>query len=251
MTDHAGLIEIFTSIQGEGRYAGVKQLFIRFAGCNLACGFCDTPSSRVVPGMWAYEKAQGAGPAILLPNPASATKLGRVVAESTDGMEKTYHSVSITGGEPLLQADFLKEFLPVLKRRFPVHLETNGTLPKAMARVAGLVDFVSMDIKLPSVSGAGAFWKEHRDFLKVCSKVETAVKIVVSDRVDTLEVSKAAIMISGVSRNIPVFIQPATSSDGRASELDTSTLLGIHDICRKFLRNVRVLPQAHRFMSVK
>jgi organic radical activating enzyme len=42
MADRAKIKEIFTSIQGEGPYIGVKQLFVRFCGCNLMCEYCDT-----------------------------------------------------------------------------------------------------------------------------------------------------------------------------------------------------------------
>lgn len=42
MTNKTKIREIFTSIQGEGLYIGVKQLFIRFCGCNLKCDYCDT-----------------------------------------------------------------------------------------------------------------------------------------------------------------------------------------------------------------
>ena len=42
------LSEVFSSIQGEGLYVGDRHLFVRFAGCNLNCQYCDTPDSRAV-----------------------------------------------------------------------------------------------------------------------------------------------------------------------------------------------------------
>ena len=45
MTNKTKVREIFTSIQGEGPYVGVKQLFVRFCGCNLRCDYCDTDVS--------------------------------------------------------------------------------------------------------------------------------------------------------------------------------------------------------------
>ena len=42
----AHLVEVFSSFQGEGLYVGQRQLFIRFAGCNLRCRFCDTEAAQ-------------------------------------------------------------------------------------------------------------------------------------------------------------------------------------------------------------
>ena len=43
MTNHtANLVEVFSSVQGEGPYIGYKQLFMRFSDCNLNCNYCDT-----------------------------------------------------------------------------------------------------------------------------------------------------------------------------------------------------------------
>jgi len=46
----AAIYEIFESIQGDRILVGVRQLFVRFAGCNLSCCYCDTPAARVVTG---------------------------------------------------------------------------------------------------------------------------------------------------------------------------------------------------------
>ena len=45
----ANLIEIFSSVQGEGRYVGCRQLFVRFEGCNLQCRYCDTENAPGTP----------------------------------------------------------------------------------------------------------------------------------------------------------------------------------------------------------
>ncbi|MBF0512255.1 MAG: 7-carboxy-7-deazaguanine synthase QueE, partial [Candidatus Omnitrophica bacterium] len=42
---NASIVEIFRSIQGEGKYVGTSQVFVRFGGCNLRCVWCDTPGS--------------------------------------------------------------------------------------------------------------------------------------------------------------------------------------------------------------
>ena len=94
--------EIFSSWQGEGRQTGMPAVFIRFSGCNLSCGYCDTSheNGRVF----------------------SAQKL---IDEVT---KKRVKNVIITGGEPLLQNGF-NQIVEVLWRRgFNIHLETNGTI---------------------------------------------------------------------------------------------------------------------------
>lgn len=133
--------EIFESIQGEGIYAGERQIFVRFFGCNLSCKFCDTPLSQ-------YSEYEPQG-----------------LISELRFYQGNYHSVSFTGGEPLLQKDFLKEVLILLKQEgFRNYLETNGALPEALNEVIEHVDIVAMDFKLPSSTGAGDFWQAHRDF---------------------------------------------------------------------------------------
>ncbi|MCM8763078.1 MAG: 7-carboxy-7-deazaguanine synthase QueE, partial [Candidatus Omnitrophica bacterium] len=76
----AKIAEIFKSIQGEGIYQGREQVFVRFYGCNLKCQFCDTPLTH-------YEELR------------PEELLNRINIFGVD-----YHSLSLTGGEPLLQS---------------------------------------------------------------------------------------------------------------------------------------------------
>ena len=91
----ADIIEIFSSYQGEGLFIGAKQIFIRFAGCNLSCCFCDTPKDAAMKDMSVSQ-----------------------VMEKVKDLEKNHglhHSISLTGGEPLLHVEFLEHLLPMLK----------------------------------------------------------------------------------------------------------------------------------------
>ena len=148
--------EIFSSIQGEGVYAGQKQIFVRFSGCNLNCAYCDTDfnSFQEYESNALYSKIESFGGEI--------------------------HSVSFTGGEPLLQKDFLKESLPLVKEGgYKTYLETNGTLPESLDELIENVDIVAMDIKLPSSGGLNDFWQAHRDFLSIAQRREVFIKAVI------------------------------------------------------------------------
>ncbi|HRS39347.1 MAG TPA: S8 family serine peptidase, partial [Bacteroidia bacterium] len=77
-----------------------------------------------------------------------------------------YHSVSLTGGEPLVQAEFLASFLPLMRQdRRKIYLETNGTLWREFSLVRDDVDIVAMDIKLPSSGGQKPCWLKVVEFL--------------------------------------------------------------------------------------
>lgn len=96
--------EIFNSIQGEGPYVGTPSTFLRLSECNLKCSFCDTE----------YETKQE------LP----VTALKNIIHKN---MEKyRTHLLVITGGEPLLQYDELKQLIN--KLNCPIQIETNGTI---------------------------------------------------------------------------------------------------------------------------
>jgi 7-carboxy-7-deazaguanine synthase len=141
----ARVVEVFSSIQGEAELIGVRQVFLRFFGCNLRCAWCDSPESLtgpLAPGR--VEQTPGLADFAPLPNPAP---LDAVLEAVLHLARVPHHSVSLTGGEPLLHARFLERLLPELRRRgLPGYLETNGLLPGHLERVVGLVDWIAMDL---------------------------------------------------------------------------------------------------------
>src|SRR3989338_4721602 len=158
----AKISEVFSSIQGEGKYAGVRQVFVRFYECNMRCRWCDTPyaigdpSTHATPskrGEFAQDSARrgkGEMPMLHKPGHFEEGDLEKLLAK-VEELKPGCHSVSLTGGEPLVQKDFLKEFLPRLKKAgLGTYLETNGIMPDELREVAGDIDVVAMDLKLPS-----------------------------------------------------------------------------------------------------
>lgn len=146
------IADIFTSLQGEGKNQGRPCLFIRLAGCNLNCRWCDTPESRT-----------------------GGREMS--VRDLLDSVQNSGQShLCITGGEPLLQAEDLMCLLSSLHERgFLVDIETNGT-----------IDFITlqpyasicMDVKCPS-SG-------EQSNLSLLGNIRPhdSVKFVVKDEVD-------------------------------------------------------------------
>ena len=98
------LSEIFYSIQGEGTYAGVPAVFVRLAGCNLSCDFCDTDYS--LKFLAPVEEV-----------------VDRVLAAGGD-----CPMVVLTGGEPLAQREALALIEALLRAGKRVHIESNGTI---------------------------------------------------------------------------------------------------------------------------
>src|SRR4030067_354999 len=94
--------EIFKSIQGESTYAGLPCVFVRLAGCNLSCSWCDTPYARV---------------------PDEATELTVVeVIEKVGGYDCPI--IEITGGGPLLQEEAPELAAGLLERGYSVSTQT-------------------------------------------------------------------------------------------------------------------------------
>ena len=105
----AGVSEIFSSIQGEGKYVGCRQLFIRLIGCNMDCPYCDTDKlahSNLVPCV--LEKCEGYEGDLELKNPLD---LNDIMPYINYRLQQPHHSISITGGEPLLYSQIILEFI--------------------------------------------------------------------------------------------------------------------------------------------
>jgi organic radical activating enzyme len=221
--------EIFYSIQGEGPYQGVPQVFVRFSGCNIRCDYCDTDHF----GYKVY----------------TSKKLLDEIKSVHSGKE--IHSISITGGEPLVQTDFLAEFLPVLnENKYKIYLETNGILFNELKRILPFVDIISMDIKLPSSTGGMSFWCEHKEFLKESLKKEIFVKVVVTDKTNEDDFVKSVGLVSEANGKVFFVIQPVTFSGGcePPSELLLNTF---KKIALKKLSDVKVLYQIHPLLGIK
>jgi len=217
------IAEIFESIQGEGIYQGVKQIFIRFYGCNLNCKFCDTKLNF-------YREYR------------TEALLKEIKHYNTN-----CHSISLTGGEPLLQVDFLKELLPGI-RKGKIYLETNGTLPEELAQIIDRIDIISMDIKLPSSTGLREFWDEHRRFLKVGLKKALFVKTVVCNYTKLEDLRTAVNMVGEFDKDVPLILQPNSFEIGKRLVDKTKRF---QEFCLNSLSDVRIIPQMHKFLKVK
>lgn len=151
--------EIFYSIQGESSWAGYPCIFVRLAGCNLRCSYCDA--------RYTYEE------------PGRAMEPAAVLAEIRRLAPKQSPPplVEITGGEPLLQEGVYPLLTALLADHYRVLLETNGSL--SLARVPAAVHCI-MDVKCP---GSGmAEYLETANFRRLTGRDE--IKFVLSDRRD-------------------------------------------------------------------
>lgn len=231
----AEISEIFSSIQGEGPYLGVRQIFVRFGRCNMHCHYCDELAKM---------KAGQYEPRSLASVLATVESL-----RATDGQ---IHSVSLTGGEPLFYSHFLERFAEELTvRGHKTYLETNGTLPKPLEKVIRWIDIVAMDIKPPSSSQDRAFWKAHEEFLKIAVRKDVFVKIVVTPKTRSSEVARAARMVSRVKPSIPFILQPMSEAVGISSKALERIESELFTVAKSELPDVRVIPQMHKIWGIR
>lgn len=125
------VVEIFSSIEGEGIRAGELCTFIRLAGCNLRCSYCDTP--------YAQNDYDG--------NEMSVTE----IVERCQELHVT--NITVTGGEPLIHKDIEKLLEVLIVRGFKVNVETNGSVAIAKYKISPAYSvnlFFTMDYKCNS-----------------------------------------------------------------------------------------------------
>lgn len=115
--------EIFYSLQGEGHHTGRAAVFVRLAGCNLACPFCDTDFSdfREMTEEEILQVIRQLLPSV--PSPVSPS-----AAPSVAASQRQRPMIVLTGGEPTLQ-DTVHLIDLLHQEGFFVAMETNGTHP--------------------------------------------------------------------------------------------------------------------------
>ena len=234
--------EIFSSIQGEGPYVGVRQIFLRLPKCNLTCPYCDTETK--IPEQVRVEKVPGTRIFATMENPIPLDKLLELLQTYDFSI---HHSLSVTGGEPLLWADELQVLLPFLKEKgLTIYLETNGTLPDQLLQILPMVDLISMDIKLPF--DGKTYWDVHEIFLRYSTQKEVFVKLVVNQDTTLKELRHARDLIARVDPSILTILQPVTPSRSIQAP-KPKQLLEWQSLLLEKLINVRVIPQTHVYIG--
>lgn len=215
--------EIFSSIQGEGPYIGYKQLFIRFCNCNLKCNYCDTDFLSNEDFIEYNTKS-----------------LINEVNKYND-----IHSISLTGGEPLLSVEFLKEFLPLVDKK--VYLETNATLTDKFLEIKPYINIVSADIKLESSTGIKDTFKLHDRFFEACKGIESFAKIVFNKKITEYEINQCCAL--GNKYGIELILQPEMINDTMSVTSEFAEII-LNKFLEKYDR-VRLIPQMHKFMNLR
>ncbi|MCX8052439.1 MAG: 7-carboxy-7-deazaguanine synthase QueE [Armatimonadetes bacterium] len=235
------LREMFVSIQGEGLFCGRRQTFVRFAGCNLDCRYCDTPASREPHPLFCSVETSPGGSVEILPNPASIDAvLERCLALGSK-------SIALTGGEPLCQPEFAAALSCELRRYGQeVYLETNGTLHESLLLVLPHIDILAMDVKIPSAAGR-ELWKLHELFIDkaACSESFVFAKAIVTEETTEDEITYCAELIASRRRSIPLVIQPVMGEPVCARHL-----MKLQEAALVKLEDVRVIPQCHKILGL-
>jgi len=173
--------EIFYSMQGEGKWTGLPNIFIRTTGCNLRCSFCDTK--------YAYENGE------------------ELTIEQIKNKIKKYkcNHICITGGEPLIQKDITYLINELLKESYTIGIETNGSINiKPIIEKEKLM--ISCDIKCPSS-------KMHKEMvfenIQMLEKKDQ-LKLIIQDKKDYDYAKK---IIQKYRPKCTVFFQPVYNTN--------------------------------------
>lgn len=202
--------EIFDSIDGEGKRTGYMAIFVRLAGCNLRCNYCDTPYSLTLED----------------------TKETLTEEELLERIQSfPWKRVTLTGGEPMLHP--LHHLVTVLgEEGYEVNIETNGAIPLWRERPEGV--FYTMDFKC---SGSGMKSYMNRDNFKLLTEKDV-LKFVVSDERDMDEMKE---IISEFPANYPeYFVSPVW---GRIEPKEL-----VEYVRKNGLKDVRVQVQLHKII---
>lgn len=220
------VVELFHSIQGEGSRVGEPSTFIRLAGCNLRCSWCDTPYSWSAEGVRSAER-------VSLPELASRVRERAVV---------------LTGGEPMLHHRRLPALLDALRVNGVQHVtvETNATIYDE--QLADRIDLWSLSPKLPG-SGERADPECIARYLATMPD-RTQLKFVLASVEQDWHAMWELLEQVALPAAVPVIVQPdglRVDYDAALRELSEYVMADEDQYDDELRRaRVRVIPQTHR-----
>jgi organic radical activating enzyme len=212
--------EFFTSIQKKGLYTGQVHFFLRLSGCNIKCDYCDTDTTKY--------------------NDLSIDNILKIIDD--EYLKIPFRTISITGGEPLLQSQSLFEMLKRLDNKYRILLETNSTLPQELHKIIKYTDIVSMDYKPDFHNKNTSIFK---DFYNICSQKDTYIKIVFNSRKILQTITALDIIREIIDQSTPVFLQPVTPVN------DIDIKKGLELVYSEKKMDLRLFPQIHPFLNIK
>jgi len=250
----ANLVEIFSSIQGEGTHVGATTLFVRFGGCNLRCRWCDSPHTWERAPECRVEVGRCSGAFETRPNPMPFEDIVAAAASLDLG---AHEFAGHTGGEPLLQPEAVGEVARALRARGPrILLETHGLATDALESVIADIDVVSMDWKLssdvrrasePRRGAVEPFHTEHEKFAVIARRApELIVKLVITPASDDAEIDEAVSRVEVSAPEATLILQPVTPFGAVREAPSAERLLTLCTRISSRLAKVRVIPQTHK-----
>jgi len=219
------ITEIFRSIQGEGTEIGKPKIFIRVAGCNLRCKYCDTKfSSWYVDSFKEYTQEE---------------LLEKVKSFDCD-------SITWTGGEPTLYQEFLTKFM-YSNQKFHYSIETNGV--EHFYNID--LSFYSVSPKLENFCKDAINMESLNDYVETIAMIDGQLKFVISSDEDYRQVKELLMIKNSNIKKISIILQP----EGLTENLPQYVLRNV-DLVEKvqddweFWKNYnfRILPQYHRIL---
>ena len=216
------LIEIYKSVQGESSFAGRPCIFVRLAGCNLRCRWCD--SEYTFTG--GYKRSDD-----------------EIVAD----IEKLHpvKLIEFTGGEPMLQE---RELIPLMQRLlssgYDLMIETSGE--RLLTDVPSEVHKI-VDVKCPGSGEAGRFRMDNLDALTQRDEV----KFVITDRADYEFACSFMLEHRLASRVGSVLLSPAFSKSPTSDRSTVNCLLDPRALVEWMLAdglNARLSLQIHKYI---
>jgi organic radical activating enzyme len=248
MNATAPLAEIFSSFQGEGPHVGVRQVFVRLRGCELTCTYCDTLKARAEEGPCLIERVPGSNRHEERTNPMSAAQATDIVLELARTVP--HHSVSITGGEPLLHPEFVAAFAEHIRAAgLQTYLDTACCYPLAMASVAPFMGIVSADYKLPVTMREPVAFEDFAG----CWQAITGsrfIKIVLTDEVQPDDLAAHCRRLAALDSTADVILQPVTPRRGVKAP-SPPELFALADAALAHFPRLRVIPQCHPLLGVR
>ena len=220
------IIEIFDSLEGEGLRQGLAATFIRLAGCNLSCSWCDTKYASIEENI------------IKMP-----------LKKILERVNKAYKRVTLTGGEPLISENIECLIKALIEDGNQVNIETNGSIDISKFRVVDNKNlFFTIDCKLiTSCESEEMNWHNYFKF----SNKNDCIKFIVGSEGDLKWLNRAMKSIISVRNERNTLLDMPQIYIGAVANKFDSKAIADYILENPLLKDAKLQVQLHKVIGVK